>query len=404
MEERENLNADYLKGRKVCVTGRLVSMTHADLASVVRSCGGTFLQNPRRCGFTLVVGDHGWPSDTGGSINSIFDRTRQLKAYGYPIEFISEDEFLERLGFRQYADAIRGRHTLSDLSRILDISTVRLRRWMRVGLIQPVETQFQIPFFDFRQVAFVKQLHDLIEDGASLSNIRKSVDQAKNLLPQGQTLFEQLSTIELDGRVLFRLRDELVDQTGQTYFDFDGAGEDDATIFAPDMQSGVHDLCDEALALEEQGRLAEAADVYRRALQLTPDHPTLHFDLGNVLFRLDQSKQAINHFREAVGHCPDFAMAWHNLGSVYAHLGLWDEAEAALSRALSLVPAYADSHFTMAEVLRHQGRLLEAAKHQNASLEFSKADCLVAKREDLLRVVQIEDREERSHDEAMDPL
>lgn len=247
MQESDNQSVDYLKDRKVCVTGRLVSMTHADLANAVRTYGGTFLQNSRRCGFILVVGDNGWPSDSHGSINAVFDRARQLKASGYPIEFISEDEFLERLGLAQYSDAIRGRHTLSDLSCLLDISTVRLRRWMRVGLIQPVETQFQIPFFDFRQVAFIKQLHDLVEDGASLSNIRKSVEQAKSLLPQGQSLFEQLSTIELDGRVLLRLRDELIDQTGQSYFDFESGDADDATIFAKQVQAGLHDLCDEAL-------------------------------------------------------------------------------------------------------------------------------------------------------------
>ena len=395
MDENDR-NADLLAGRKVCVTGRLVSMTHADLASVVKTCGGTFLQNPRRCGFILVVGDNGWPSDGGGAINAVFDRARQLKAYGYPIEFISEDEFLERLGFTQYAEAIRGRHTLGDLSRILDISTVRLRRWMRVGLIQPVETQFQIPFFDFRQVAFIKQLHVHLEDGASLANIRKSVDQAKSLLPQGQSLFEQLSKIELDGRVLLRLRDDLVDHTGQTYFDFESAGEEDATIFADDIQDGFHDLCDNALALEELDKLEEAADVYQRALELKPENATLHFDLGNVLFRIEKFQEAIGHYGEAVNFDAEFAMAWHNLGSVYAHLGDWDEAETSLRRALDLVPTYADSHFTLAEVLNQLGRPTEAVKHQQAFLQYSKADCLNTTPGQLLRIVHAEDTEQLS--------
>ena len=403
MAQREDLNADLLRGQKVCVTGRLVSMTHADLAKVVRGCGGTFLQNPKRFGFTLVVGDNGWPTDTGGSISTVFDRTRKLKACGYPIQIISEDDFLERLGLGQCADTIRGLHTFSDLNRILDISIVRLRRWMRVGLIQPVETQFQIPFFDFRQVAFVKQLHELIEDGASLSNIRKSVEQAKNLLPQGESLLEQLTWVELDGRVLFRLRDELVDQTGQAYFDFEASSNNDATIFAKEVQGGIHDLCDEALTLEENGELEEAAQVYRRALQLTPDHPTLHYDLGNVLFRLQQTSESLDHFREAVRQDADFAMAWHNLGSVYAHLGAWGEAESPLRRALDLVPNYADSHFTLAEVLRQLGRPAEAVRHQSAYQKLSKADCLRTAREELFRVVHY-DCEERLQGEALDPI
>ena len=48
MDESPPLNCDYLKDQKVCVTGRLVSLTHAELAELVRSCGGTFIRTPKR--------------------------------------------------------------------------------------------------------------------------------------------------------------------------------------------------------------------------------------------------------------------------------------------------------------------------------------------------------------------
>ncbi len=393
MDDIGKLNADYVKDRKVCATGRLISMTHAELAKLVCACGGTFIRFPARSGMILVVGDGGWPSEKDGSLSRVFDRARKLKAYGYPVEFTSEEDFLQRLGLTQSAGAIRGHHTLSDLSGILGISTVRLRRWMRVGLIHPITTQFQIPFFEFRQVAFVKQLQELIEHGASLSDIRHGIEQAQDLLPQGQDLTERWSNIERDGRVLIRLRDQLVDQSGQRYFDFDGAADGDSTVFAAAIRDGFHDLCDEALVLEDQGRLEEAGDVYLRALQLRPDHPTLHYDLGNVLFQLGKIDQAIVQFREAIRLDAEFALAWHNLGCVHAHEAEWDQAEAALRSAISLVPSYADSHFTLAEVLRNQGREAEAVPHEDAFRENSRANDLRGTQNQLLRVVHHDEDE-----------
>jgi tetratricopeptide (TPR) repeat protein len=340
----------------------------------------------------LVVGDDGWPSEKDGSLSRVFDQARKLRAYGYPIEFTSEEDFLERLGLTQ-SGTVRGHHTLSDLNHILGISTVRLRRWMRVGLIQPITTQFQVPFFEFRQVAFVKQLQELIEDGAALSDIRHGIEQAMDLLPQGQDLTEQWTNIERDGRVLIRLRDQLVDQSGQRYFDFDGAADGDSTVFATAIQAGFHGLCDEALVLEEQGRLEEAAEVYQRAMQLRPDHPTLHYDLGNVVFQLGKIEESIVQFREAIQLDAEFALAWHNMGCVLAHEAEWEEAEAALRSAISLVPNYADSHFTLAEVLRNQGREAEAVPHENAFRENSKANDLRVTRNELLRVVRHDEDE-----------
>ena len=384
----EPLNVDYLRGRKVCATGRLFTLTHAELSKLVVACGGEFIQTPTRSGFILIVGEGGWPSDRqDGSVNQTFDKARRLKAYGYNITIIAEDEFLEELGLQSSAGSIRGPHTIGDLSRILHISPVRIRRWLRTGLIQPISTVHQIPYFDFHQVSFIKCLHELIENGASTSDIQLGLDQVRELLPHGESLESLWANIERDGRVLIRLRDRLIDHTGQRYLDFEASGEGNPTLFAEQVEFGIHDLCDEALALEEDGKIEEAAAVYRRAIELKSDNATLRFDLGNVLFQLRRLDESREEFAVAVSIDSEFAMAWHNLGCVHAEMGEWEEAESALCTALSLVPTYADSHVTLAEVYRKQGRHVEAARHQRAYQQFSHKERLLASRTQLLRVV-----------------
>src|SRR5262245_35252890 len=98
-----SLNVDYLQGRSVCATGRLVSMTHAELADLVEACGGSYVRTPRRGSLILVVGDRGCLSEQDGTPGQVFERARRLKAFGYRIEFTPEDEFLQRLGLDQSA-------------------------------------------------------------------------------------------------------------------------------------------------------------------------------------------------------------------------------------------------------------------------------------------------------------
>jgi tetratricopeptide (TPR) repeat protein len=401
MDDLANLNAPLLKDRRVCVAGRLASMTHAELARLVAACGGEFLQNPRRTGFLLVMGDPVTRTAAGDStgqtpsLGQTLTRARRLLAYGYPIEFLNEEQFLDQLGLGNSASAIRGPHTLSDLSRILEIPVVQLRRWLRAGLLRPVAEKYSLPYFDYHQVSFIKHLKELIDGGASLAAIRRGVERTQDLLPHRESLYDLWANIEHDGRVLLRLRDQLIDQTGQQYFDFEANADESPTLYAASIERGFHDLCDQALAFEADGRLTEARQTYERALELKPNHPTLHFDLGNVLFQLGQDQSALRAFQRATQLDPHFAMAWHNLGSVFAHRGDWPNAAAAFQRALELVPTYADSHFTLAEVLRQQGRPEEAAVHEQAFRTHSKAEILLTKRESFLRLVSPEDDDRR---------
>jgi tetratricopeptide (TPR) repeat protein len=342
-----------LKSRKVCVTGQLATMTHAEVARLVESAGGTFLPGPRRIGFDLVVGSsHDRQRDC---CTRSFRRARRLSACGYRVNFLSEEEFLEQLGIGTPAAALRGEFTIGDLSKLLDVSPARLRRWLRLGLLAPVESVHRLAFFDFHQVALVKRLCELRSRGTSLAAIRSGLAQIRRWLRDEHLPLSQLARLEHDGRLLFRADHRLLDGSGQQYFDFsaeDAPGVAAATHF--EKPADPNALFDAALALEDAGRLEEAAAAYRRALESAPHDPVLHFNLGNVLFGLTRYAESLASFQAALQSDQQYAEAWNNLGNVQAQLGNWEEATASFRHAIQLVPGYAMARANLADVLRTQ--------------------------------------------------
>ncbi len=355
-----------LRDVQVCVTGRLACLTQQQLAALVTECGGKFLRRPVRSPFLLVLGEAGWPSRRDGSPTRIFQRARELQAQGIPIEFLSEREFYQRLGMVEES-AIHARHTLADLARILEIPAARLQRWLRLGLITPVETVHRLSYFDFQQAASARHLCDLLADGAELREIRAGLEQLRQWLPANPS-FDQLSLLEHDGRILLRLEQGLMEPSGQRLLDFEAseasAGGDTLLAFRESSVT-VDDLFHRALAAEDGGYLDEALQAYDAALELDPTDAVVRFNRGNVLFGLGRLDAAMAGYREALARDPQYAEAWNNLGNVLAEAGRLEESVQALRKAIQFVPSYADAHFNLAQVLAKLGDARAATRHRN---------------------------------------
>lgn len=355
-QRHHEINREFLFDKRVCVTGRFVSMTHEELAALVRAGGGQFRRNPPRGAAMLVVGEEGWPAQHDGSPTATFERARRLRAYGYPIEFLSESEFFEKVGLVKRTEAIRGPLTIADLAGILKLSSARIRAWIRMGLITPTKTVHRFCYFDFHQVSGAKRLCELIAEGARLSEIRAGLEQIRRWLPRRELPFSQLASLEHDGRLLARVCGNLVEPGGQRRFDFDSASDQGIdTIPVVSRSADVDQLFDEALCLEDAGRLEEAAQVYGRGIEREPSDPVCHFNLGNVLFALGRIEAAVQSYRHAIQRDPHYAEAWNNLGNTHRAMEAWPDAIAAFRRAIQLVPDYADARHNLRDALNRPG-------------------------------------------------
>jgi tetratricopeptide (TPR) repeat protein len=131
------------------------------------------------------------------------------------------------------------------------------------------------------------------------------------------------------------------------------------TIFRHDLEvAGDNDIAlgDLGVALDAQGRYAEAVEIYRRALVLNPDRYQLHNNLGNALSLLGRPDESLEEYHRAIRLRPDRAFLHSSTGMQLATLGRLDEALQEFSTAQKLDPADFNSHFEAGKVLFKLGR------------------------------------------------
>jgi len=95
--------------------------------------------------------------------------------------------------------------------------------------------------------------------------------------------------------------------------------------------------------LPEKKQINENAEVsVEKALALDPELAEGHFARGLILWTHEKRfphEQAIESYRRAIRLDPNFDEAHHQLGFVLLHIGLLDEAQAEIRRALAINPA-----------------------------------------------------------------
>ena len=104
--------------------------------------------------------------------------------------------------------------------------------------------------------------------------------------------------------------------------DFDLSSRATAAPAAPQAAAAEwQSLYAEGHRFQLSGNLVAAADAYRRALRLNPEHPAIYYDLGYVLQMQGRAGAAIDHYRRAIALQPDHGYAHYNLGYLLQSLG-----------------------------------------------------------------------------------
>lgn len=123
-----------------------------------------------------------------------------------------------------------------------------------------------------------------------------------------------------------------------------------------------------AIALQKDGRLLQAADLFKRVLDRAPDHPrALHY-CGVLAHQQGRSDAAVALIEKSLGLDPGDADAYSNLGIVHQTAGRLDEAISAYRRAIAVAPRHANAHSNLGVLFRVTGHAEDAEASYRAAI------------------------------------
>ncbi len=117
------------------------------------------------------------------------------------------------------------------------------------------------------------------------------------------------------------------------------------------------------IALYEQGRYEEAIDSFRVAAEHRPNYAKVHSNLGMVLNKLGRFEEAETHMRRAIALDPKTKIRYQRLGNALYGQGRYAEAADAYRVSAEHRPDYPQAHSGLGAALNELGRFEEAETH-----------------------------------------
>jgi predicted TPR repeat methyltransferase len=118
----------------------------------------------------------------------------------------------------------------------------------------------------------------------------------------------------------------------------------------------------------QRGDPARAVDLIRAALQVDASQARAHCNLGAALQDLGQAEAALHSYETALQLDPRYALAWNNRGNTLRRLGRLPDALDSYERALALQANYPEAWCHRAIVLNDLGRHPDAAASAGRAL------------------------------------
>jgi len=125
------------------------------------------------------------------------------------------------------------------------------------------------------------------------------------------------------------------------------------------------------IGLKHQGNITAAIASYKTALQLNPNHPEAHNNLGNALTEQGDLEAAIAACNKAIELKPNYPEAYNNLGNALQGQGNLEAAIDSFNTALQLNPNYPLALYNLGNALTEQGDPEAAIASFKTALELN---------------------------------
>lgn|GEM_PF-3089454 len=123
--------------------------------------------------------------------------------------------------------------------------------------------------------------------------------------------------------------------------------------------------------LSALGRLDEAVNALKKAIELDPQNPEALSNLSALLQQLGRLDDAKSAIQTALEKRPDDPSAINNLGGILKDQGDFPGAEEAFAKALTLNGDLPEPHINLTNLLLQQGRIDEAIDHAEKAVSLA---------------------------------
>ena len=141
-----------------------------------------------------------------------------------------------------------------------------------------------------------------------------------------------------------------------------------AITLNPNFSWSQHDL---GQILHRQNRLDEAMECYRSAIALNPNFSWSHHFLAEILSKKGQIKLAIAHYRQAITLNPDFYISYYELGRNLQRKHQYQEAIDCYLNVIELKPNHFWSYYYLGNIFRELGQLAKAINYYQQAIELN---------------------------------
>jgi tetratricopeptide (TPR) repeat protein len=254
-------------------------------------------------------------------------------------------------------------YTQKEVAQLLGMSPGRLRTLDKAKVVVPTGRRKGRRAYTFSDIIALRVARDLLGNKVRLREVAKSIEAIRKMLPRVSRPLSELR-IASDGKQVVVRSDEgpFEPATGQMLLDFDVADlrDDVVRVLRPaagtDRARIAYELYLKASQLDEAPEsMAEAEQLYRRALEYDPWLAIVYTNLGNIRFRSGDEKQAQELYRAALDIEAQQPEAQYNLGYMMMHRGRTGDAIAFFLGAIESDPQFADAYFNLAMAYEQHG-------------------------------------------------
>lgn len=150
----------------------------------------------------------------------------------------------------------------------------------------------------------------------------------------------------------------------------------------------VQELLKTALTHHQSGALDQAEEIYQRLLTNDERQWEARYYLGTLQLQRGQLDLSVSSFLKVVQLQPELPDVHNNLGVAYHAIGKWQEAGQSFEQALRLNPHYERAYYNLGTLLESRGLFADAVKCYRKSHELSRNPETYEKLADVLKLTQ----------------